>query len=90
MTDGRPLEAGRRRPVDPVGRQRTRGVITGSCDAQRERGAPNIVTWYRASRLSELLKISLPYLTRQDTALEAFRHNPTDGSFAPPPARASA
>ena len=23
-------------------------------------------------------------MTRRDSALEAFRHNPTDGSFAPP------
>lgn len=38
-----------------------------------------------------LQEISLPKtVTRRDTALEAFRHNPTDGSFAPPPARASA
>ena len=28
-------------------------------------------------------------MTRRDSALEAFRHNPTDGSFAPPPYRAS-
>ncbi|KAH0815130.1 hypothetical protein GEV33_007661 [Tenebrio molitor] len=33
--------------------------------------------------------VSLPPSTRKDTALEAFRHNPTDGSFAPPPARAT-
>jgi len=37
-----------------------------------------------------LLEISLPPLTREDAALEAFRHNPTDGSFAPPAARPSA
>ena len=29
-------------------------------------------------------------VSRRDSALEAFRHNPTDGSFAPPAARPSA
>lgn len=63
---------------------------SGSCDGRRERRPPNKVAFFRAFRLSELLDVSLPPSSRKDTALEAFRHNPTDGSFAPPPARASA
>lgn len=36
------------------------------------------------------LSISLPDSARLASALEAFRHNPADGSFAPPAARPSA
>ncbi|CAG9138267.1 unnamed protein product [Plutella xylostella] len=39
---------------------------------------------------SSTVSISLPDSARLATALEAFRHNPADGSFAPPAARPSA
>lgn len=49
----------------------------------RALGTPGIVVAYTQFSL---------YTTtiRTDTALEAFRRNPADGSVAPPPARASA
>lgn len=47
------------------------------------------ITLSGASRLSELPQFIVAS-TRRDTALEAFRHNPTDGSLAPPAPRPSA
>jgi hypothetical protein len=47
------------------------------------------ITLFGASRLSRLPRVIVAS-TRRDTALEAFRHNPTDGSLAPPAPRPSA
>lgn len=47
------------------------------------------ITLFRAFRPTGLPRVIVAS-TRRDTALEAFRHNPADGSFAPPAPRPSA
>ncbi|KAI5692171.1 hypothetical protein M8J77_025092 [Diaphorina citri] len=68
-------EAGTLAGLEPVRHAVARDV--------RAPGTPGIVVAYTQFSL---------YTTtiRTDTALEAFRRNPADGSVAPPPARASA
>jgi len=72
-------------PPCQVSERESREALWAARQGSRDRDGVRRLSFPEQSEGSD----DIVALTRRDSALEAFRHNPTDGSFAPPADRPS-